>query len=532
MRHSRRIGAVLLAAVLLGAATTACDRGKDGDGGSQAIRRGGTLRLGVPRPTSFDPMRARSVEQMLVADQLYDALTAYDPDDLHPVPALAARWDVSPDQRQWDFHLRPNALFSNGRPIVAADVKFTIERIARRASGASVADQVSLFSGLTEFQAGTAPELTGVTAPSPTVVHIALTEPLADLPSLLGSPGFGVVSKEQVEGAGSGDAFAPTGKPVSSGPFQVASSNDRSTTLAKAPGSRAYVDRVELVHFDDEATSYRAFTEGQLDWTRIPPNEHAAAREQYGTRAFHPYIGELFYAFNFKNPKFADRRYREAIIRAVDRQAIVRAVFSETVLPLDGVVVREVPGSQESACGGACEYDPVRSRALVAELAAAGTPAPELAIDFDAEPTQEAIARAIQANLNDVGIKANLRPTPELQYQEALGGQQELFRLAWIAAYPSPEAFVAPLFTTGASDNLSGFTSKPVDDGIRAARAEPDAAKRLDIYRGVERTIMEALPVLPIAQYQILGVTSRRVRGFRPLSIGSFDASTVWLSSD
>lgn len=516
--------------VVLGGAAVACNRDNDRSGVSQAIRRGGTLRLGVPRPVTFDPMRARSVEQMLVTDQLFDSLTGYHPDDLRAVPALAERWEASPDQREWDFFLR-RALFSNGRPIAAADVKFTIERIARRASGSAAADQVQLIAGLSEFQGGSAPELTGVAAPSPERVHISLTEPLADLPSLLANPAFGVVSKEQVEGAGAGDAFAPTGKPVSSGPFQVSQSTDRSTVLTKAPGSRAYVDRVELVHFDDEATSYRAFTEGQLDWTRIPPNEYSAARERYGSRAFRPYMGELFYAFNFKNPKFHDRRYREAIVRAVDRRAIVRAVFSDTVLPLDGVVVRDVPGWQESACGGSCEYDPVRSRALVAELAAAGTPAPPLAIDFDAEPTQEAIARAIQANLNDVGIAATLRPTPELQYQEALGGQQELFRLAWIAAYPSAEAFVAPLFTTGASDNLSGFTVKAVDDGIKAARAEPDLARRLELYRGVERTIMEALPVLPIAQYQILGVTSRRVRGFRATPIGSFDASTVWLSA-
>lgn len=527
----RRQVVVLFFVAVLATGAGACNRGGGDSGSSQAIRRGGTLRLGVPQPSTFDPARARSVEQMLVADQLFDSLTAYDPQDLRAVPSVASRWEASPDQRQWDFFLRPNARFSNGKAIEAADVKFTIERIARRASGASVADQVQLISGLTDFQGGATPELAGVSTPGPDRVQIRLEEPLADLPSLLASPAFGVVSKEQVEGAGAGDAFAPGARPVSSGPFHVTQTSDRSTVLAKSPGSRAHVDRVELVHFDDEASSYRAFSEGQLDWTRIPPNEAGAARQRFGTRAFHPYIGELFYVFNFKNPKFADRRYREAIVRAVDRKAIVRAVFSDTVLPLDGVVVRDVPGAQQSACGTSCEYDPERARALVAEMAAGGTPAPELALDFDAEPTQEAIARAIQANLKDVGIVANLRPIPELEYQEALGGPQELFRLAWIAAYPAADAFVSPLFRTGALDNLGGFSVKGVDDAIVAARSEPDLTRRLEMYRGVERSIMQELPVLPIAQYQILAVTSRRVRGFRPTAIGSFDASTVWLSA-
>jgi oligopeptide transport system substrate-binding protein len=76
---------------------------------------GGRLRIGLTRPSTLDPAQARTVEQLLIADQLFDSLTAYDPRTLDPVPSIAKSWTASPDQRQWDFTLNPDAVFANGR---------------------------------------------------------------------------------------------------------------------------------------------------------------------------------------------------------------------------------------------------------------------------------------------------------------------------------------------------------------------------------------------------------------------------------
>src|SRR5206468_7400053 len=80
--------------------------------------RGGTLRIGLSRPSTLDPAQARTVEQLLLARQLFSTLTVYDT-GIRAVPSLAASWTASPDQKQWDFKLRPGAAFANGRPISA-----------------------------------------------------------------------------------------------------------------------------------------------------------------------------------------------------------------------------------------------------------------------------------------------------------------------------------------------------------------------------------------------------------------------------
>ncbi|HEX2063505.1 MAG TPA: ABC transporter substrate-binding protein, partial [Acidimicrobiales bacterium] len=407
--------------------------------------RDDVLRLGLPPVPGLDPAQARSVEQLLVADQLFDSLTQPDPRTMEPRPALAARWQSSPDQRQWDFFLRPDARFSNGRAVTGADVEFSLERVVRPGSGSAAADLLQPVTGYADFRIRRqTPDLAGISAPAPDHVRIRLDRPWAELPSVLSSPVFGVVAQESVAGPSPG---TPSATPVGSGPFAFGAEQGDVITLVPAPGSRAHVDRVELVQFADVAEAYRAFTRAEVDWAGVPPEEMGAAARRYGRQAFRPYLAGVFYGFNLKSPKLSDVRFREAVVRAVDRRAVVAAVYQGTVLPTDAVVLEGVAGHRPELCPR-CGYDPGRARALVEEAFPGARP-PEVAIDFDVDPTQEAVARAIQTNLEEVGIKVELRPKPLGEYQNfVLSGQQEIFRLGWIAPYPSADAFLHPLFST------------------------------------------------------------------------------------
>ena len=506
----RRLGVALL---LLAASCTGGDDKKDSGQPDVPLPpvRGGVLRVGVTPLGTLDPAQARTVDQLLVADHLFDGLTTFDPATTEAAPALASRWQASPDLTQWDFFLRP-ATFSNGRAITSADVKYTLDRIVPPGSGSPGSD---LLSSVAE-----------VTTPAPEQVHIALKQPWSVLPLVLSSPVFGVVPKEAVEAQA--PAFAD--KPVGSGPFQVSERKDDVVTLTAAPGSSALLAGMELVQAPDVAAAYRLFTDDKLDVAQVPPQDVDSAARRYGRDAFRPYLAELFYGFNLKSPKLADVRFREAIVRGVDRRAIVRAVYGSTVNPLEGVVVEGVAAHQADACGERCRHDPARAKALLAEVFAGGPP-PEVQLAYDEDEAQEAVAKAIESALAEVGLKVVLAPKSLKDYKDyAVSGQQELFRLGWIARFPSPDDFLPPLFLTGSPNNLTGFSVPGVDDQLRQARTEADAARRAELYRAAERAVMEALPVMPIAQFRLHAVLSKRVRGLNLTSAGTFDGATVWLA--
>jgi ABC-type oligopeptide transport system substrate-binding subunit len=460
-----------------------------------------------------------------MADQLFDGLTTHDPQTAVPVPALAATWASSADQRVWEFTLRPGLTFGNGRSITAADVKYSVERVARRTAGSAGSDLLTSVNGYQAFALQqSVPELAGVTAKSEAIVRFLLDQPQSDLPSILGSPVFGVVPRESVDTAQ--PPFAQ--QPVGSGPFSLQERAADRLLLVPARGRRAAVDAVEVVQLPDETTAYQAFEDGRVDVAPVPPGEVEDAGRRFGRDAFRPYAAELFYAFNLRSPVLAEPLLREAIIRAVDRAAIVAAVYGSSVRPLEGVVVAGVTGHQDDPCGERCRYDPVLARSIIA--GAYGTNPPEVRVAFDDDAAQRAVANAIKLSLDGIGIRATLDPKPIKEYRDfAASGRQELFRLGWIARYPSADDFLPPLFQTGSTNNLTGFSDPLVDALLTEARSTADPVGRAALFNRAERAVMDRVPVLPIAQFQLHLVVAPRVRGLALTSMGTFDASKVSL---
>ena len=353
---------------------------------------------------------------------------------------------------------------------------------------------------------------------------VALEQSQSSLPAILGNPSFGIVPHEAVE------AEAPTfaDQPVGSGPFMIQSRTDDVVHLVPAPGVERALRGVDLELLADATASYEAFLDGRLDWTAVPPDRVEQVAERHGRAAFRPYLGQLFYGFNLKNPKFADARFREAIVRAIDRDAIVRAIYGLAAQRLDGLVPDGIPGFQPDACGERCKYDPERAKALVAEVFA-GQSVHEVAIDFDDTGTQRAVAEAMQANLRTAGIPAVLRSHPFADYLKfAVSGQQEIFRLGWIGAYPTRRRLPHPAVPDAGWPTTSP-ASRPtsVDDLLRAGRAEPDESKRTTSYQQAEKLVLDQVPVIPLAQFEFHSLVSGRVTGLVMSGLGTFDATRV-----
>lgn len=522
-----RLPATVVVVVLLAAGcTTAGPSGgprADGD----AVAPPGVLRVGLERPQSLDPVHARFPAELLVVDQLFDSLTAYDPATLEVRPAVASRWEATPDQKSWLFTIRPGAEFSNGRSITAADVKYSLERVARSGTDTLVAHQLGTIIGYTAFREDeTVGGINGVSAVDAGTVRIDLEFPFAGFPAVLGHPALGIVAREAVEA--SSPPFDE--QPVGSGPFMIRSRSADVLRLIPAPGTRAELDSVEIHLARDSLAPYTDFLRGRLDWAAVPAERVEEVEEVRGDEGFRPYPAQVMYGFNLEDETFADPRFREAIVRALDRPAIVREGFGDRVRPTSGLVAEGVPGHQPDACGDACRYDPARSRALLAEVFGDG-PVPEVAIDYDDNPVQESIASAIAAHLRSVGIPTRLRAHPFAAYVNfAATGQQELFHLAWIATYPTADAFLTPLFYTGQDDNVTGFSDPEVDSLLAVARAEPDDHTREVVYQEAERQILARYPVIPLAQYETHTIVSDRVQGLQMSAFGTFDATRVSLT--
>ncbi|HEV8627673.1 MAG TPA: ABC transporter substrate-binding protein, partial [Acidimicrobiia bacterium] len=193
------LGIGLVVILAAGAALAVFGAVRSGRKTSAAGAVGGVLQVGVVGLPSLDPADARDPKAVMLVDQLFDTLVR-NTGDLQPAPGLARAYDANPAQTVFSFHLAPGIHFDDDSPITATDVKFTLERIARKGSDSPLIAQLESVSGFAAYHtAGTAPGLAGIETPDPATVVVRLDRPFSSFPSVLGHPGFGIVAKAAVE---------------------------------------------------------------------------------------------------------------------------------------------------------------------------------------------------------------------------------------------------------------------------------------------------------------------------------------------
>ncbi len=544
VRPRRRVGAgrvvVVLLSVLVFLAVSCSDGGEDdaagptgtaassgtAPDGSEAAS-GGVLRLAVVGADSLDPAEVVPTSQsgMIAADLLFDGLAAIDPETQAAVPALAEGWTSNPELTAWTFSLRDGVAFADGTALTATDVKYSLERIARQGSGSLAGSRLEVLVGYQALLDG-ATDLSGIRVVDDRTVELTTLSPYAGLPELLASPVYGVVPRAAVE-ASTGD-FAQS--PVGSGPFRVAGREANVVRLERAPGSTAKADGVELVRFDSLDAAYQAFVDGQVDWTLVPSARKDEAVAAYGDAHVTALQATLFFGFNLTNPSFADTRFRQAMVQAVDRERLALESV-KGYEAMSGVVPSSVAGAAGFPCGdpSACAHDPDRARALVSEVFPNGN-VPTVEIDYYDDPVQQQLAEAVQADLNAVGIPTQLIPKSFEEYRTfVVTGNQQLFSFGWVGLAPDAEAFLGPLFASGGLDNVTGFSDAAVDQALQAARATADRQERVEAYAEIERQVMAQFPILPVVGFATNAVASDDVEDLTGRLDGTFDAEQVWV---
>lgn len=492
---------------------------------------GGTLRLGVGTIASLDPalLSPDSVSASIAADLLFDGLTDLPSGADAAEPRIASSW-TSPDSITWTFTIDPDARFGDGTAVTATDVEFSLERVVSQGSSSLVASRLDAVAGVAEYLAAgggaAGVDLPSISAVDPGTVQIVLARPMAWLPELLSAPAYGIVSKAAATTDGAAFGAGPS---VGSGPFRLAERDGDVLAFARAPDRRSFVDRIELRQYTDLAVAFDDFEADRLDWTVLPPSRVDAAAERYGTDGFVPFQAEIYFGFNMQDPTFADVRFRQAILQAVDRDALVNAVYFGIVQPLAGIVPTGVPGADPSRCADGCRHDPAAATALLAAAFPDGA-IPTVNLDYADGTDENAVAGIIQQNLQAVGIPVALRPLPaEQSFTFADSGSQAFVSLGWIGVAATPEDYLDRLYRSTSRDNITGLNDPNVDALLDQAATTQDADARVALVGQAEAAVLALAPALPLAQFRVLAVAHDDVHDLDVGVDGTFDGEAVWL---
>jgi len=532
-------GSAALAAVLAACAVSAgCSRSRTsvlaGDR-DQVLHRG----IGVDL-SDLDPQLATQSSDYTVLSSLLEGLLCEDPVDLHPVPGVADRWDVSPDGLSYSFHLRADARWSDGAPVTSMDFVASWRRILTPELAATTASQLYLIQGAEAFNRGVADfSNVGLHAPDPRTLTVVLEHPAPWFPSALNGPPWMPVPMPTVSQYGPstrrGNPWAAPGTWVGNGPFVLKSwRHGQEIVVTRSPtywdAARVRLREIHFHAFDSLDSEERAFRSGQLHVTEaLPPARiDAYRRDSPNLLRVDPLLGTYFLRINVRRPGLDDPRVRLALALAVDRPAIVEKVLR---------------GGQKSAYSftppglGGYDPDPVQrgapdeARRLLAEAGhRGGAGLPVFEFLYNNSETHREVAEALQEMWRlELGVRVNL-VNEEFKSTEGArrAGTFDILRSSLIADYADPSAFLE-MWRGDSGNNFTGWLNADFDALLFAAARTGDLAARNALYAKSERLLLGEAPIIPLFHYTHVFLIRPSVHGWHPTWLDHHPYKDVWL---
>ncbi len=510
----------------------------------ETARADQTLLLGNgAEPGDLDPHLATAFTEYNVIIALGEGLTAIDEATGEPVPAAAASWEVSPDRLRYTFHLRPEARWSNGEPVTAADFVFSFERILRPTLASEYAYMLFPVRGAEAFNAGKTADFAsvGVSAPDARTLVVELARPTPYFLGLVAHQAWFPVHPPTILKFGRiderGTAWTRPENYVGNGPYRLAVwvPNDRIEVVRhpyhytdSAVGPR----RVVFFPTDNIPADEAAYRAGQRHATYdLLPDRIATYRAQTPSPVrVDPLLETLYLRFNTTRAPLDDIRVRRALALAIDRQAIATSVLQGSRLPASHYTPPGTGGYQSEA---GQSYDPAAARAF---LGAAGFPDGkgfrrlEVLMNTDAVNTR--ILEAIQAMWKrELGIDVALVSQDFRVYLDAMKGlRYDVARARWIGDYNDPNTYL-DMFVSGGGNNQTGWSSPAYDRLIAEAANAATPSERQARFQAAEALLLEEAPIAPVVFGARVHLLHPDVQNWRPSLLGVRRYQTLRLVS-
>jgi len=486
-----------------GAADSGAAPAADGDG---AITL--NLSLGAEPPT-LDPNLAQDTFAIQSIEGMFLGLTNINNETEEIEPELATEWDISEDGTVWTFKMREDAVWSDGNPVTAQDVVYSVKRAVMPETASPYAYVLYIVKDAqainqTDITSGTYDiETLGVEALDDYTVQFTLEAPAAYFESISSLWTLRPVPSWAIEEYG--DAWTEPENIVVNGPYKLTEWK-HGESLAFEKNSDYYdadnvqIDTVNVDIITDAFTEIALYESGELDvagdgpgtfpveeMARMMDDEELSAEMHTGPRASTTYVG-----FTMTKPPFDDVLVRKAFSAAIQRQVMVDDVVGSGV-PATQFAPPGIFGAPDPEVGIATDLEQAK-----AWLAEAGYPDgegfPTVTYRYFASTLEESLAEALQAMWAEalgVEVKIEAQEWPVfiagINPATPLEEMPEMWRLGWGADYPDENNWVYEVFHCTDSTNYSRAECTEADEMAQAAALETDGDVRKDLYGQVEQ---------------------------------------------
>ena len=507
MRRSR-----VASIVALGAAATLMLAACGGGGGTSpdsggAAAGGGTFSVAINSDPEnpLIPGNTTESEGNQILKALFTPLVNYNLETTEVEYTGVAESIESEDNTTWTVTLKDGWTFHDGTPVTASSF---VDAWNYNANVANAFGASYFFSNIAGYDGENPVEaMSGLAVVDDSTFTVTLATPFAQFPLTVGYMAFSPLPE-----AFFADPAAFGEQPIGNGPFRadgpfVPGQGLTVSRFAEYAGDdQPIADSIEFRIITDINTAYNELLGGNVDVIRpsIPPELIPTAQAELGERFIEREAAGFDYlGFPTYDPRFADKRVRQAFSMAVDRAAITEAIFSGARTPATDVIPPVIDGHRADACQY-CVYDPARAQALLAESGFDTSQPVELWFNSGAghDAWVQAVGNQLQQNL---GITYSLRGDLDFAQYLPLQDEQGMtgpFRLGWGMDYPSPQNFLEPLFSTSAlppaGSNTSFYSNPEFDRLVTEGNQASSNEEAIALYQQADDLLLEDMPVMPM----------------------------------
>jgi dipeptide transport system substrate-binding protein len=492
-------------------------------------------------PESLNPQIVTTTTGMNVGRPFFNNLVEFPPGATVPAPSLAESWDISDDGLEYVFHLRhgvkfqSNADFKPSREMNADDVLFSFERQWKE-------DHPYHSIGGTNYDyfkdMGMPELLKSIEKLDDYTVRFRLNRQEAPFLGDLAMP-FNIIQSAEY-----GDELMKAGtpekidqEPIGTGPFQFVGFQPnvavRYRAFANYWAGKQPIDTLVFSITPNAAVRLTKLKAGECHVIAFPdPGDRAAIEadpnlkflEQEGFN-----IGYL--AMNTTKPPFDDVRVRRAVNMAIDKAAIIEAVYQGA-----GVIAKNpIPPTEWSYNDDIKDYpyDPAAAQKLMIEAGLAegfDTDLWYIPVSRPYNPNGKRVAELIQYDLAKIGIRATLKSDEWSAYRARLQqGEASMALYGWTGDNGDPDNFLDVLLGCNSArpggNNIAKWCNRDYDKLVTAAKGISDRAEREKLYRAAQVIFHEDAPWVPIAHSVVFMATRANVVGFKmdPLGRHAFE---------
>ena len=507
----------------------------------------------------LDPANVSDFPSSTVTNAIYGGLVRAD-HNLNVVSDMATTWEISPDGKQYTFHLQPNLHFSDGTPITAQVFAYSIDRaldpnvcvaVYKAGCGAVAGTYLADIQGAQDRLSGTIPTIigTGVTTPDAQTLIINLHEPVAYFLEALTYPTAYPVEQSLVKKYGN-NWTQHLDEGGCSGPFMIQSyGNGKELTLVPNPhwyGKKLTLQEIIRPYVPDPDTAYENYRQGQYDYTDVPSDEYQAARDQ---EDFHE-IGLLqtnYVGMNQDYGPLKDLRVRQALALALNKQLIADRVLNGAATPTNHIVPEGMPGFYDSLTAPGSN-----TRTLTGDIPQATKLLNEyyadcscnssltLTLSYPNTPDRQRTAEAM-VNIWKTVLPGTINITAKpdgtlhqivVDLANTAGnhpGALQMWLIGWIADYPDPQDWLSLQFApvSATNNNNAANYQDGVQDGqkftawqiLQQADVEQNPARRMVLYNQAEQQLVNDVAWLPYIQPKGIWRIRTYIQGYNPSAL-------------